>query len=406
MPAFDYRAAGDRGELLEGSIDAPSQDAAADLLWGRGLAPFYLRPADTTAVSWWKREVSLGGTGRALALAAFTRQLATLCVAEIPLDDALRMACEQTTSARMRSATERLLAEVLDGVTLSDAMARQGDLFPGDYLSLVRAGEVGGRIGQVLEEIADLLERRVEVRAKIQSALVYPAVLIVLAVGSLGVIIGGLVPSIAPIFAGSGRPMPAGIAQLVTLHGVWLEALGIVAVTVAGIVAVMAMALRRPEMRLRADRLRLCLPLLGALALQQETARFARTLGTLLKAGVPLVQAAGAARDVVANRHMAARIGEAIDAIREGVALHRALAGVAVLPALAVRMISIGEEAGKLDQMLLRLALTFEQQTQQRLERLVTLLTPALTVAIAALVGGLIIAVMNAILSINELAVS
>ena len=146
------------------------------------------------------------------------------------------------------------------------------------------------------------------------------------------------------------------------------------------------------------------MPVLGPLILQQERARFGRTLGTLLKAGVPLIQAATSAQGVIGNRYLAAGLERTIEAIREGAALHLALAREAVLPSLALRMISVGEEVGKLDQMLKRMAVTFEQQTQRSIERFMTMLTPALTVAIAGLVGALIMTVVNAILSINELA--
>jgi len=162
--------------------------------------------------------------------------------------------------------------------------------------------------------------------------------------------------------------------------------------------------LRRPGFRLVFHRLVLGIPILGDLILQQETARFARTLGTLLKAGVPLFQASTSVRTVIGNCYIAAGMDAAIESIREGVALHRALQSETVLPPIALRMISVGEEAGKLDRMLMRVAVTFEQQTQRSVERLMTLLTPALTMMIAVLVGGLIVTVMDAVLSINDLA--
>jgi general secretion pathway protein F len=155
--------------------------------------------------------------------------------------------------------------------------------------------------------------------------------------------------------------------------------------------------------RLTFHRFLLRIPILGDLILQQETARFARTLGTLLKAGVPLFQASTSVRTVIGNCHIAAGLDAAIESIREGVALHRALQSETVFPSIALRMISVGEEAGKLDRMLVRVALTFEQQTQRSVDRLMTLLTPALTIMIALLVGGLIMTVMDALLSLNDL---
>jgi general secretion pathway protein F len=406
MPTFRYRAYGVRGDLAEGSIEAASQEAASDTLWAQGLTPFEFRTADRSGMPWWRRELFAGQGSRRADLASFTREFATLSAAEIPLDDALRIVCEQGTSKRMQAIAATLLADVMNGMALSDAMEKYREIFPADYLSVVRAGEIGGRTGQVLEELADLLERRMEVRAKIQSSLIYPTVLIVLALASLGIIVGGLVPSIAPIFTGSGKPMPGGIQFLVALHSMWLEILTVIILATLLAVAAGIVALRRPATRLAFDRLQLKTPIVGTFLLRQETARFARTLGTLLKAGVPLFQAATSARTVIGNRHIAAGVDDAIESIREGAALHRALQSAAPLPSSAVRMISIGEEAGKLDRMLMKLAVTFEQQTQRGIDRFVTILTPLLTVVIAILVGSLVIAVMNAILSINDLAAS
>jgi general secretion pathway protein F len=404
MPTFRYRAYGMRGELAEGRIEAASPEAAGEALFMQGLTAFQMRAADSSAVPWWRRELFAAQGSRHAELATFTRELATLGAAEIPLDDTLRIVCEQAISPRMRTIAAGLLADVMNGATLSDAMQKHGEIFPADYLSMVRAGEIGGRTGEVLEELAELLERRLELRGRLNSSLIYPTVLVVMALASLGIIIGGLIPSIAGIFVGSGKPMPSGIAFLVALHAMWLEILiGVLSVAALAAVAAMA-ALRRPAVHLALDRLKLRAPALGSFLLQQETARFARTLGTLLKAGVPLFQAATSARTVIGNRHLAAGIEAAIESVREGVALHRALASATPLPAIAVRMISIGEEAGKLDRMLMRLAAAFESQGQRSVDRFMTILTPVLTVAIAVLVGSLIITVMNAILSINDLA--
>jgi general secretion pathway protein F len=165
----------------------------------------------------------------------------------------------------------------------------------------------------------------------------------------------------------------------------------------------LVLLLRQPDGRLNLDRWILRLPIFGNFILQQEAARFARTLGTLLKAGVPLLQAAISARAVIGNRHVSLGLDAAIDSIREGSALHRSLRSRAIFPAVALRMISIGEEAGKLDGMLIRVATTFEQRTQRSIERFMSILTPALTLTIAGLVGSLIMTVVSAVLSMNDL---
>jgi general secretion pathway protein F len=404
MPTFRYRAYGAQGDVAEGVIDAASPDAASDLLWGQGLTPLSLRESGESGMPWWRRDLFAARAPSPTELALFTRDFATLNAAEIPLDDALRILAEQTASAKMRALAAALLAAVLDGATLSDALQRQDQVFPADYVAAVRAGEIGGTLTEVFEELADLLERRSEIRARVRSALVYPMVLITLAVVSLSIVIGVLVPSVAPIFVEGGRAMPAAIALAIAMqaHATDIALVGAIVVTV--VAAATAFVLRRPDLREALDRRLVALPGLGPFLLQQETARLARTLGTLLRAGVPLLQAAASARSVVANRHVAAATEHAIDRVREGASLHRALEAVAVLPPVALRMISVGEEAGKLPAMLLRIAKMFETQTQRSVDRFMSILTPLLTVLIALLVGGLILTVMNAILSINSLA--
>jgi general secretion pathway protein F len=227
--------------------------------------------------------------------------------------------------------------------------------------------------------------------------------LLALSILSLAVIVGVLVPSIAPIFADGTKPMPGFIRFLMMVQSDWLKILiGLIVAVVVTVAAIMA-ALKRPNARLGFDRWKLRLPLLGAFIRQHETARFARTLSTLLRAGVPLLQASTSARTVVLNHHMGAGLDVAIDAIREGVALHRALETATALPPMALRMIAVGEEARKLDRMLLRVAMTLEQQTQHSIDRFMAALTPLLTIVIASLVGGLILTVMGAISNINEL---
>ena len=404
MPNFHYRAYDARGGLALGRIEANSSNAASEALWAQGLTAFQLKNLDQGETRWWQLEVLGGGARRRGDLTSFTREFATLAVSGIPLDDCLRILSDQATSRGVRTLVSDLRQQVLNGRTLSDALKQRPEVFPEEYLSIVRAGETSGAMGKVFEELAALLERRQEVRGKIQSALVYPCILLGLSAISLAVIIGVLIPSVAPIFAQSGKPLPPAVQILLGMRRRWPE----VSLGLAGILAVGAwvifVTLRRPAMRLRFDGFRLRLPIIGALALHQETARFARTLGTLLRAGVPLLQAASSARAATTNRHFAACLERAIALVREGASLGFALSSEVAMPLVALRMIAIGEEAGRLDQMLLTTAATFEQQTQRSIDRFMTLLTPLLTSGIAVIVGSLILTVMNAIFSINDMA--
>jgi general secretion pathway protein F len=404
MATFAYRAYGLDGGFAEGTIEAATPDVASDILWAQGLTPFQLRPTGDAGTRWWNKELFSAGNPQRADLLAFTREFAMLNTAEIPLDDALRILRDQASGQRLRTLVEGLRADVLNGMPLSDAMLKQPKVFPADYIAVVRAGEIGGTLSDVLVELAELLERRAEIRSRIQSALAYPAMLVVLGLGTLVIIVGSLIPSIAPIFSQSGKPTPTTIRFMMAVQESWFELLVGAGVVVLAFAGAMLVATRRPTVRLALDRFRLRLPVLGNFLIQQETARFARTLGTMLKAGVPLSQAARSACDVIGNRHMMAGINRAIDAVHQGAALHRALREETELPAIALQMISVGEEAGKLDRMLTRVAVMLERQLQSSIDRFMSALAPALTVAIALMVGALIMPVMNAVLSINDLA--
>ena len=389
MPSFRYRAYGLDGDIAEGMIDAVSSDEAGELLWAQGLTPFRLDAKKEAGTKWWNRELFSEAKSRRADILAFTREFAMLNAAEIPLDDALRILQQQASSPRLKLLVGSLLSEILNGVPLSEALQKQEKVFPADYVAVVRAGEIGGTLGDVLTELADLLERRAEVQSRVQSALVYPSLLVALSLGTLAIIVGGLIPSIAPIFEQSRKPLPATIRVMLALRDGWLEiAIGTV---ITGVIAagVFKFLNRKPETRLALDGNKLRVPLVGTFLLQQDTARFARTLGTMLKAGVPLVQATKSAGSVVLNRNIAAGIDRAIEEVQQGMALHRALRQETTLPAVALQMISVGEEAGKLDRMLMRVALMLERQIQSSIDRFMSTLTPALTVGIALMVGAL-----------------
>jgi general secretion pathway protein F len=405
MPTFKYRAYGARGEFAEGSLDTASLEAARDTLWRDGLIPFEMHQADGVESNWWRWRVFSGERLSQADFSSFTREFATLNSADIPLDDTLRILVEQATSSKIRSLARELLADVLNGSTLSDAFNRRANIFPADYVSAVRAGELGGTLAQVLEEMASLQERRMELHARVKSALLYPSILIVLAMVSLAVVANALVPSIVPILLDSGKALPAAIQFIVIAQANLTEIVtGAVGVGCSAIVLFL-WAWRRPHARLAVDRRIIKLPVIGSFVLRQDTARFARTLGSLARSGVPLLQAATSARGVVVNHYLGAALDRAVDMVREGRSLHQALQSQAVLPSIAVRMISVGEEAGKLEQMLLRVAVMFEMQAQRSIERFMTILTPLLTIGIAILVGSLISAVMGAILNLSSLAV-
>jgi general secretion pathway protein F len=404
MSNFRFRAYSEVGDLVEGEIEARSSEEAEDALWRRGVTPFELNETkDGSGPSSFSALFS-GGKPSSAELASFTREFATLEEADIPLDNSLRILATQSPSSRLRTLAEEILRRIVDGASLSDALSARPDVFASDYVDIVRAGEAMGNVAQSLTDLADLLERRLETRARIQSGLVYPALLIVLAILSTGVVVSSLVPSIAPIFVDNGREMPKGLKFIVDMQSQWPTILGTLVALGVAIPALLRYARGRPALQAQLHRLLLRLPYAGPLIGKHQAARFARTLGSMARAGVPLLQGLESARAVVGNAHLRAEFAAAIEAVRGGVALSAALERIDLLPPPTAQMARIGEEVGKLDQLLLRLALMFERQTQRSVERAVGLVTPILTILIAAVVGGLVMTVMDAVLGINELA--
>jgi general secretion pathway protein F len=393
------------GAITEGRLEAISLEEAVEMLWERGLTPLETREDGARASGpWWRLDVLSSRKPSRRDVASFTREFATLAQSDIPLDDALRIVSEQSGTTRMQPVIASLLEAVLDGAHLSDAMARHPEAFQDDYVNMARVGEASGNMARVFGELADLLERRLDLAGRLTSALVYPSVLIVMALASIIVVMGVLVPNLAPMFAESGRSMPTMVALIVRMRETWPLIVTVALVMGMGAFGIGTTMLRSNQMRRAADRILLELPLAGTLSGEQNFARFSRTLGSLLRTGVPMLPALASARSAVRNRHIGSSLEASLETIRDGQSLGRALLGRPGIPRVALRMIMVGEETGKLDEMLLRTAFVLEQQSQRRIERLMTLLTPALTIAIAGLVGGLMLTVMNAILSVNELA--
>lgn len=405
MPRYRYQAYTRNGAIETGEIDAVSGSAAIASISKKGLYPFETSEVEAAkGLRWWEREV-FGGTQVSQAdLAVFSREMATLLTADLPLDDTLRIVQENAQTKRMRQLTRQLLDKVREGISLSKALEDADGKFPGYFVSVVRAGEASGALGRVFMELASFIERALEIRTRLHSALIYPIVLLVMAVLAIVVIVVKLIPNIAALFADRGADMPWFVAvslqmeSLVSRH--WL-----VLILAASACAVGLLLLaRRESVRRSWDGLTLRMPIVGGLHAKSEVARLCRTLSTLLRSGVPLVSALETARPVVQNRHFVEMLDRAIERIREGGSLRDAMGDTRFLPEFSARLIAIGEETGRLEDMFSHIARIFEAQVQTRVDRLLTLFTPAITLIIGLGVGGLIMSVMNAILSVNELA--
>ncbi|ANW00400.1 type II secretion system F family protein [Bradyrhizobium icense] len=419
MATFHYKAYTERGAVTAGTIVAEGLEAAIDALYSSGLTPFETygvadrtaeRPSPASAslheteTSIWKRELVQSNRFSLKELTAFTVELASLINSGMTLDAAFRIIAGPGAAPKTVRLANGLLKDVLGGLQLSEAMAQRADVFPSDYRAILAAGEAGGVTGQVLTQIAELLARRLEIRNKIASALVYPLILILMSLVSVVVIVFVLIPSISPIFIDAGLPLPGILHFFEEVQDNWPIVLLAVGLFGAAGLLVWRKAKQNPEVMRGADRLKCSLPVIGRLIQNREAGGFARALGTLLIARVPLMSAMQTARALVTNRHLNALYESAIKRVPEGTPLHRAFDGDGLLPPASLRLVAVGEESGQLGPMLIQVATVIEADLQRRIERMVGLLTPALTLVIGGSIGGLIMHVMSAVLSINDLA--
>jgi general secretion pathway protein F len=419
MATFRYKAYTAQGIITAGTIVADGVEAAIDALYGSGLTPFETygtsgesagRSGQSQAlhnnadVPIWKRELFESNRFNLKELTAFTVELASLTNSGLPLDAAFRIIAGPGASPKTIRLANGLLKDVLAGSQLSEAMASRPDIFPSDYRAILGAGEAGGVTGQVLKQIAELLARRLEIRGKISSALVYPAILILMSLVSVVVIVFVLVPSIAPIFTDAGLPLPGILNTFADLQENWVRNTMVAGLAGIAGVTLWNRAKRNSEITLGLDRLKFSLPILGRLIQIREAAGFSRALGTLLSARVPLMSAMQTAGALVTNGYLNALYKQAIEHVPEGTPLHQAFGGTGLLPATSQRLVAVGEESGQLGPMLVQVAAALETDLQRHIERMVGLLTPILTLAIGSGVGALIMQVMSAVLSINDLA--
>jgi general secretion pathway protein F len=411
-----YRAYDSRSNVQEGTIAAATEQAAIDALYELGLTPYETQSVGQRRSGTTSRQqlAAKPDNGKSLRsgvdrvglkeLTAFTAELASLATSGVALDDALRIISGAGSSRSIARLGAGILDEMLSGSQLSEALDRRAVVFAADYRAIVRAGETAGATGQALTQIADLLSRRLEIRRKIAAALVYPMILLGMSVLSVGVIVAFLLPSLAPIFTDANRPLPPILAALMELQDNWLTLL----LVAAGAMVATALALqviKRNHVALQTvDRIKVAMPLAGELVRMRDASRFTRALGTLLTAGVPLLASLKTARDLVSNRCLAARYDAAIERVPEGLAVHLAFEPSGLIPTSALRLVTIGEETGQLGTMLLRAAGLIENDHLRRVERMLGLLTPLLTLAIGGAVASLIMTVMSAVLSINDLA--
>jgi general secretion pathway protein F len=399
MPVYLYRAADRRGQTLDGVMEAPDPRAVVERLHREAYFP--IRIAEHGGRARW---LSLGGRRvRQRDLLALTQELATLVEAGLPVDRTLAIVQELAPNETVAALVADLLRSVRGGAALSDALGKHHPRpFSNLYVNMVRAGEKGGVLELTLRRLAEFLESRAAFTEALVSALAYPLVITGVGAAAIVFLMVFVVPRFATIFADLGQAIPLPTQILLTTAGAmraywWLG---------AGAALALVLAWRawtaRPEGRLQWDRLLLGTPLVGRLIAKVETARFARTLGTMLRSGVPVLGALSVIGDMMTSRVVARSVGRLAESVRRGGTIAAGLKEHAHFPPLAIHMVRVGEETGRLEEMLLKVADTFEAEVRTELKRALGLLEPAIILAMGVLVAFIVVAMLLAIFSINE----
>ncbi|MBI2359505.1 MAG: type II secretion system F family protein [Deltaproteobacteria bacterium] len=405
MAFFQYRAADPSGRLVEGFMEADGERGVVSRLHEMGLIPVRIAaPAEGAGKAahvpfplFFRRQVTQQN------LLHFTRELSTLLGAGLPLDRSLSVLANLVESEELSKSVRLLLEAVRAGKSLSASMAEHPSIFPRLYVSMVRAGEAAGILEGVLRHLVDYLDRSISLREELKSALTYPVLLAAVASFSLLVLFIYVIPKFSLIFKDVSQALPWTTKLLIDFssglsrYG-WILLLLLVVGIAGG-----AFYLRSPEARLQWDRWRLRWWVLGDLFCKLEVARFARTLAALLKGGVPVLEALGTVQGVVGNRVLARAIGQVQRRVKEGKGMVGPLTESGLFPDLALHMIAVGEETGKLEVMLVNVADHYDQEVQRATKRLTSLLEPALILGMGFIVGVVVISMLMAIFSIHDL---
>ncbi len=403
MPSFRYVAIDPAGQTQRGLMEAATDAEVVARLQRAGNIPISAAPAGGGLSRLFDLRLSRRGIGRQ-AVTDLTRELAVMLGAGQDLDRSLRFLAETAPNPRVLACVESLRRTVRDGGALATALAEQPDTFPRLYVGLVRAGEAGGTLAATLERLASLMERERALASTVKSAMIYPTLLTIVALGSITLLLTEVLPQFVPLFEQNGAVLPRP-TQLLIAAGDAVSSYGLYALLVLAILGLLLrQALRRPGTRLQVDRFLLRIPVIGGLAREVVAARFTRTLGTLLINGVPLIGALNIVRDAVGNLAGVAAIDQATVSAKGGAGLARPLRESGIFPLRTTDLLRLGEETAQLGPMALRAAEIHEEKTRLGVQRLVALLVPTITVVMGVAIAGIVSSLLLAMLGLNDLA--
>lgn len=421
MPEFAWKAARGDGQMSEGRTEAAAQSDVVRQLRAQGLVPVSVAPATpgvpgalaaggppvaaaSPGLPLWRRRTAPGGPANAKDVLTLTTELSIMLRAGLSLDNALRVLIGMTHKPSVSTITAQILEDVKGGLALSKALGRHRELFGDFYINMVRSGEASGQLGAVFERLVEHMERLRALRESVISAAIYPAILLGVAVLSLAAMLGFVVPQFETLFNDMGDALPGPtrfvmqLGQLFTSYG-WLMAL-------VGVFGGWALRnwWRSPTGRKWWQTRALGLPILGRLLHKYDLTLFSRSLGTLLGNGVPLIAALNIATETIGNLTLRSALAQVAPRVKDGTKVVDALSATGIFEPLAINLVRVGEETGRIGPMLLELAHIYNRDVETGIKRALTMLEPLLILVLGILVASIIVSILLGILSVNDLA--
>lgn len=402
MGAYRYKATTTGGKTVEGAIEGKDERAVVQSLHQLGYIPIRIFSTEEkkdgfSVSSFFPQRVGMKH------LVVFTQELSTLIAAGLPIDRSLNILSSLTENVKLRAVVKDVLTRLEGGSSLAEALENHPRIFPKLYSNMVRAGESGGFLEVILSRLAKYLQSTKELRDYLVSVMIYPLILSIVSGGVIIILLTFVIPRFAKMFADMGQalPLPTQIMMAIShiIKGYWWVGVGAIALAYWGF----RMYIQTEENRWRWDRAKLGWFVIGEIIKKVEVARFTRTLGTLLQSGVPILPALNLVREISQNLAISRSIAYIHDRLREGKGISKSLEETKVFPPLAIHMIGVGEETGKLDEMLNKVADAYEESVQNSVKRFVSLMEPMIILLMGAVVGFIVISMLLAIFSMNDL---
>jgi len=399
---FHYRAVAADGKLRSGVITAENNRAVARELMRQGLTPVYVGFEEKKSAA---LKLPSFGAGRRTDVLFFTQELSTLLNSGVPLDRALSITSELTTRQQFRGIVLDILRSIKGGKSLADALALHPLYFSDLFINMVRAGEASGSLGTIFERLSEFERSRDELRSYIVSSMIYPGLLAMVGAGSIFVILNFVVPRFATIFDDSRMQIPVPTLIMLQASHIVQNWWWLVALILIGGFAAFRFYISTPGGKLWWDTSRLKLPFLGEALQKAETSRFARAMSTLVGNSVPLVQSLNISAGIMFNSRMAGSLKDVAQGVKRGEGISQPLARTKMFPPLASHLLTVGEETGKLDAMFARMADIYEEQTRAAIKRFTSIFEPLVILVMGVIVGALVLSMLIAITSINDVAI-